>query len=65
MFSDLFSLPARLVSAAEGSSDDNPIHLESIDPNDFRRLLMVLYPEYVANSRDPSVLATEAHLGTV
>ncbi|KZP09949.1 hypothetical protein FIBSPDRAFT_938248 [Athelia psychrophila] len=49
LFSDLFSLPARLVSTTEGSSDDNPIHLESIDPNDFRRLLMVLYPENCMN----------------
>ncbi|KAF7968239.1 hypothetical protein HWV62_31571 [Athelia sp. TMB] len=53
VFRDLFSLPL-LGSQAEGSSDDRPIHLESINKDEFRSLLMVIYPENSERKRPDS-----------
>jgi len=44
VWSAVFTLPSGDMET-EGSSDDNPIRLESITKIDFRRLLMVMYPE--------------------
>ncbi|KIM82558.1 hypothetical protein PILCRDRAFT_820414 [Piloderma croceum F 1598] len=44
IWSDVFTLPLGS-NQAEGSSDENPIRLESISSIDFQRLLMVMYPE--------------------
>lgn len=43
VFGDLFTLPLG-DNEAEGSSDKNPIRLESISHIDFQRLLMIIYP---------------------
>lgn len=37
-----------LPSNGEGVSDDNPIVLEGYNAADFKALLMLLYPTYVA-----------------
>jgi len=44
VFGDLFALPLGN-NDAEGSSDENPIRLESIGKVDFQSLLKVMYPE--------------------
>jgi hypothetical protein len=44
IWSDVFTLPLGS-NQAEGSSDENPIRLESTSSLDFQRLLMVMYPE--------------------
>lgn len=45
IFADIFSLPQG-ENDAEGSNDEKPFVLELISEIDFRRLLMVIYPEY-------------------
>ncbi|KJA28690.1 hypothetical protein HYPSUDRAFT_211367 [Hypholoma sublateritium FD-334 SS-4] len=53
VFEAMFSLPSNETKEiAEGSNDDNPIHLHGIDESKFRAFLTVLYP---STSQDVTV----------
>jgi len=46
-FSAMFKLPVAQDVPVEGSSDQQPIHLEGITAHEFRQLLRVMYPQHV------------------
>jgi len=54
VFKDLFSLPEPM-GAAEGSSDENPVHFSGISATDFERFLWVLYPPSYGESTAKSL----------
>jgi len=46
VFRDMFTVPPGDIPV-EGSSDENPLKLESIQKVDFQRLLRAMFPEWV------------------
>ena len=47
VFRDMFALPFSTERDPEGSSPENPLHLEGITKEDFESLLDVMFPLYV------------------
>jgi len=45
MFAQMFTLPVAHGKPQDGSSDDQPLHLEDQEPGDLEAFLSLLYPE--------------------